>query len=86
VDTELTFSVLSDDTFNRQITKDLILEDALNFLLLPLTHLSSDTQVSPSHFKGSIHHNEKKKLIVTLLNNLDKWINKHSKRDKSVRI
>ncbi|XP_072234102.1 cadherin-like and PC-esterase domain-containing protein 1 [Leuresthes tenuis] len=44
VNTELTFSVLSDDAFSRQITKDLILEDALSFLLPPLTHLSSDAQ------------------------------------------
>ncbi|XP_040886483.1 cadherin-like and PC-esterase domain-containing protein 1 isoform X2 [Toxotes jaculatrix] len=33
VDTDLTFSALSDDTFDRQITRDLILEGTLHFLL-----------------------------------------------------
>ncbi|CAJ1054445.1 cadherin-like and PC-esterase domain-containing protein 1 [Xyrichtys novacula] len=44
VDPDLQFSALSDDTFDRQITKDLILEDMLHFLLPSETHLSSDTQ------------------------------------------
>ncbi|TDG96441.1 hypothetical protein EPR50_G00228330, partial [Perca flavescens] len=39
VETELTFSSLSGDTFDRQITKDGILEDTLHFLFL-----SSETQ------------------------------------------
>lgn len=43
VDTDLTFSALSDDTFDRQITKDLILEDSLHFLLSSEMHLSSET-------------------------------------------
>ncbi|KAM9334858.1 cadherin-like and PC-esterase domain-containing protein 1 [Symphorus nematophorus] len=33
VETDLTFSSLRDDTFERQITKDLVLEDMLHFLL-----------------------------------------------------
>lgn len=47
VDTELTFSSLSDDTFERQITKDQILEDTLRFLLTSRTHLSPDTHLLP---------------------------------------
>ncbi|XP_070784756.1 cadherin-like and PC-esterase domain-containing protein 1 [Enoplosus armatus] len=43
VDADLTFSSLSDDTFGGQITKDLILEDTLRFLLPTHTHLSSET-------------------------------------------
>ncbi|KAM7367453.1 hypothetical protein PAMP_015353 [Pampus punctatissimus] len=43
VDTDLTFSALSDDMFDRQITKDLILEDSLHFLLSTEMHLSSET-------------------------------------------
>ncbi|XP_034434182.1 cadherin-like and PC-esterase domain-containing protein 1 [Hippoglossus hippoglossus] len=41
VDTDLTFSALRDDTFDGQVTKDLILEDTLHFL--SHTHLSSET-------------------------------------------
>ncbi|KAM8740231.1 cadherin-like and PC-esterase domain-containing protein 1 isoform 1-T1 [Acanthopagrus schlegelii] len=43
VETDLTLSALSDETFDRQITKDLILEDTLRFLLSSHTHLSSHT-------------------------------------------
>ncbi|XP_073336316.1 cadherin-like and PC-esterase domain-containing protein 1 [Pagrus major] len=43
VETDLKFSALTDDTFDRQITKDLILEDTLHFLLSSHTHLSSQT-------------------------------------------
>uniref|UniRef100_A0A3B5B1U8 Cadherin like and PC-esterase domain containing 1 n=1 Tax=Stegastes partitus TaxID=144197 RepID=A0A3B5B1U8_9TELE len=48
VNSDLTFSSLSDDTFEGQVTKDLILEDTLRFLLPPRTHLSSDTHLSSS--------------------------------------
>ncbi|KAF0028691.1 hypothetical protein F2P81_017796 [Scophthalmus maximus] len=44
VDTDVTFSDRRDDTFDGQITKDLILEDTLNFLLTTHTHLSSGRQ------------------------------------------
>ncbi|XP_029351193.1 cadherin-like and PC-esterase domain-containing protein 1 [Echeneis naucrates] len=43
VDTDLTFSALRKDTFDGQITKDLILEDTLHFLLRTHTHMSSET-------------------------------------------
>ncbi|XP_071358849.1 cadherin-like and PC-esterase domain-containing protein 1 isoform X2 [Trachinotus anak] len=43
VDTDVTFSTLSKDTFDEQITKDLILEDTLHFLLTH-THLSTETE------------------------------------------
>ncbi|XP_076577866.1 cadherin-like and PC-esterase domain-containing protein 1 [Chaetodon auriga] len=46
VDTDLTFSPLKEDTFEGQITKDLILEDTLHFLLPTHTHLSSETPLS----------------------------------------
>ncbi|XP_068611618.1 cadherin-like and PC-esterase domain-containing protein 1 [Brachionichthys hirsutus] len=39
VDTDLTFSSLSPDAFDRQITRDLVLEDTLRFLLPTNTHL-----------------------------------------------
>ncbi|KAM8908307.1 cadherin-like and PC-esterase domain-containing protein 1 isoform 1-T1 [Spinachia spinachia] len=42
VETDLTFSSLSRDSFEGQITKDLILEETLRFL-----HLSAETQLSP---------------------------------------
>ncbi|XP_036066152.1 cadherin-like and PC-esterase domain-containing protein 1 isoform X1 [Oryzias melastigma] len=41
VDAGLTFSPLSNSSFDRQITRDQILEDVLRFLLAPPTHLSS---------------------------------------------
>ncbi|XP_026218762.1 cadherin-like and PC-esterase domain-containing protein 1 isoform X2 [Anabas testudineus] len=41
VNTDLTFSALSSDTFDRQITKDLILEDTIHFTMT--SHLSSET-------------------------------------------
>lgn len=44
VDTDLTLSALSDAAFQSQITRDLILEDTLHFLLPPHTHL--DTHLS----------------------------------------
>lgn len=44
VDTDWTFSALSDQTFEQKITKDLMLEDMLNFLLKSQTHLSSVTK------------------------------------------
>ncbi|KAM8740232.1 cadherin-like and PC-esterase domain-containing protein 1 isoform 2-T2 [Acanthopagrus schlegelii] len=56
VETDLTLSALSDETFDRQITKDLILEDTLRFLLSSHTHLSSHTdgrQLSPSSSSSS---------------------------------
>ncbi|XP_074553825.1 cadherin-like and PC-esterase domain-containing protein 1 [Halichoeres trimaculatus] len=43
IDVDLQFFALSDDTFEGQITKDLILEDTLHFLLSPHTHLYSET-------------------------------------------
>ncbi|CAN9508353.1 unnamed protein product [Ophioblennius macclurei] len=46
VDAGLTFSTLSDEKFERQITKDRILEDTLRFLLTAHTHLASDTHQS----------------------------------------
>ncbi|MEQ2210510.1 hypothetical protein XENOCAPTIV_014657, partial [Xenoophorus captivus] len=45
VDTEVTFTALS-DTFSRQIIKDLILEDSLLFLLPLPTHLPPETHLS----------------------------------------
>ncbi|XP_069376137.1 cadherin-like and PC-esterase domain-containing protein 1 isoform X2 [Paralichthys olivaceus] len=42
VDTDLTFTALRDDTFDRQVTKDMILEDTLHFL--SHTHLSAETE------------------------------------------
>ncbi|XP_070411485.1 cadherin-like and PC-esterase domain-containing protein 1 isoform X2 [Nothobranchius furzeri] len=45
VDTKLTFKGLR-DTFQRQITRDLILEDTLTILLRPPTHLSPETHLS----------------------------------------
>ncbi|XP_078797749.1 cadherin-like and PC-esterase domain-containing protein 1 isoform X3 [Oryzias latipes] len=45
VDTKLNFSSLSNTTFDRQITRDQILEDVLHFLLAPPTYLSSAAQV-----------------------------------------
>lgn len=47
VDTELTFSSLSDAAFERQITRDRILEDTLHFVLTSHTRLSPDTHLSP---------------------------------------
>uniref|UniRef100_UPI0037E7DC25 cadherin-like and PC-esterase domain-containing protein 1 n=1 Tax=Semicossyphus pulcher TaxID=241346 RepID=UPI0037E7DC25 len=44
VDVDLKFSALSEDTFDGQIARDLILEDTLHFLLQTHTHLSSETQ------------------------------------------
>ncbi|XP_041833792.1 cadherin-like and PC-esterase domain-containing protein 1 isoform X2 [Melanotaenia boesemani] len=44
VDTEFTFSALRDEAFERQITKDRIMEDTLQFLLSPWAHLSSGAQ------------------------------------------
>lgn len=44
VDTDLTFSALRKDTFDGQVTKDLILEDTLHFLLTTHPHLSSETE------------------------------------------
>ncbi|TMS01103.1 Cadherin-like and PC-esterase domain-containing protein 1, partial [Larimichthys crocea] len=52
VDTDVTFLSLSDDTFDGQITKDLILEDTLHFLLLSHTHLSSETH---THLSSETH-------------------------------
>uniref|UniRef100_A0A669F477 Cadherin like and PC-esterase domain containing 1 n=1 Tax=Oreochromis niloticus TaxID=8128 RepID=A0A669F477_ORENI len=52
VDTQLNVSGLSNDAFDQQITKDLILEDTLHFLLPPLSHLSSHTHLS-SEREGS---------------------------------
>ena len=46
VDTDVTLSSLSDDTFERQITRDLILEDTLRLLLPTHTHLSLRTHLS----------------------------------------
>ncbi|XP_047431277.1 cadherin-like and PC-esterase domain-containing protein 1 isoform X2 [Mugil cephalus] len=43
VDTQLTFWSLSDDTLDRQVTRDQVLEDTLDFLLSPETHLSPET-------------------------------------------
>ncbi|XP_029681365.1 cadherin-like and PC-esterase domain-containing protein 1 isoform X2 [Takifugu rubripes] len=40
VNTDLIFSGLTEDKFDRQITRDLILEDTLHFLLHSQTHLS----------------------------------------------
>ncbi|XP_028250019.1 cadherin-like and PC-esterase domain-containing protein 1 isoform X2 [Parambassis ranga] len=45
VHTEFTFTALSEDTFDRQITKDLILDDTLRFLL-PRTPLSINAYLS----------------------------------------
>lgn len=53
VDVDLQFSALSDHTFEGQITKDLILEDTLHFLLPPHTHLSSETQRQYGGCKGT---------------------------------
>ncbi|XP_030006780.1 cadherin-like and PC-esterase domain-containing protein 1 [Sphaeramia orbicularis] len=44
VDSDWTFSALSDESFDGQITKDLILEDTLHFLLMSHDHPSSITQ------------------------------------------
>nr|XP_046234976.1 cadherin-like and PC-esterase domain-containing protein 1 isoform X2 [Scatophagus argus] len=44
VETDLTFSALNQDTFDGQITKDLILEDTLHFLLPARAHLPSETE------------------------------------------
>lgn len=44
VDSDWTFSALSDESFDGQITKDLILEDTLHFLLTSHDHLSSILQ------------------------------------------
>ncbi|XP_040007505.1 cadherin-like and PC-esterase domain-containing protein 1 isoform X2 [Xiphias gladius] len=52
VDTDLTFSALSEDSFDGQITKDLILEDTLHFLLTTHTHLSSETQTEGRQYGG----------------------------------
>ncbi|XP_018545055.1 cadherin-like and PC-esterase domain-containing protein 1 isoform X2 [Lates calcarifer] len=52
VDADLTLSALSDDTFDGQITKDLILEDTLHFLLTTHTHLSSETQMERRQYGG----------------------------------
>ncbi|XP_028307411.1 cadherin-like and PC-esterase domain-containing protein 1 isoform X2 [Gouania willdenowi] len=59
VDTELTLSSLSAETFDRQITKDLILEDTLHFLL-PEPHSDKQQQlripftpVTPWSWSGS---------------------------------
>ncbi|KAI3366324.1 hypothetical protein L3Q82_000432 [Scortum barcoo] len=46
VETDLTFSSLRCNTFDGQITRDLILEDTLHFLLPPRTRLSSVTHLS----------------------------------------
>lgn len=46
VNTKLTLSALSDDAFDRQITKDRIMEDTLHLLLPLRTHLSSYTHLS----------------------------------------
>ncbi|XP_034528958.1 cadherin-like and PC-esterase domain-containing protein 1 [Notolabrus celidotus] len=53
VDVDLQFSALSDDTFDGQITKDLILEDTLHFLLSSHTHLSSETRRQYGGCRGS---------------------------------
>ncbi|XP_060885482.1 cadherin-like and PC-esterase domain-containing protein 1 [Labrus mixtus] len=52
VDVDLNVSSLSDDTFDRQITTDLILEDTLHFLLSSHTHLSSETQTEGRQYGG----------------------------------
>uniref|UniRef100_A0A8C6UZZ7 Cadherin-like and PC-esterase domain containing 1 n=1 Tax=Neogobius melanostomus TaxID=47308 RepID=A0A8C6UZZ7_9GOBI len=46
VDTDWTFSGLNDDTLDQEITKDLMLEDMLHFLLKPQTPLSSATKAA----------------------------------------
>lgn len=56
VDTDLTFSALSEDSFDGQITKDLILEDTLHFLLTTHTHLSSETQTEGRQVR--LHYNK----------------------------
>nr|XP_020469112.1 cadherin-like and PC-esterase domain-containing protein 1 isoform X2 [Monopterus albus] len=43
VDTDVTFSSLSEDTFDREITRDLVLEDVLRFMLTSHAHLSTRT-------------------------------------------
>lgn len=49
VDTDLTLSSLRDATFDRQITKDLILEDTLRFLLPTATHLPTEQVRQQDH-------------------------------------
>ncbi|CAK6983151.1 cadherin-like and PC-esterase domain-containing protein 1 isoform X1 [Scomber scombrus] len=57
VDADLTFSALSGETFDQQITKDLILEDSLHFLLASQTHLS-ETHLSPETHLSETHLSE----------------------------
>ncbi|XP_022611548.1 cadherin-like and PC-esterase domain-containing protein 1 [Seriola dumerili] len=52
VDTDVTFVSLSKDTFDRQITKDLILEDTLHFLLATHPHLSSEPETEGGQYGG----------------------------------
>lgn len=52
VDTDWTFSTLSDDTFDRKITKDLMLEETLYFLLKSQSHSSSAIEAMSREYGG----------------------------------